>query len=233
MLKIRCSSLGKIMTNSRSKKEVLSQTAKTYLKERIIEDKFGKSKNFWSRYTDKGNQVEEHGISLCNQVLDTELLYKNYESFENDFITGTPDINTDNMLIDIKSSWSIYTFPFFEDKLPNKDYYFQLMGYMWLTGKTESLLCYCLLNTPVEIVEDEIRREHWKHHMIEEDPNIRKHVEDNHNFDDINDQLRIKSFKIEYDEAVIDQIKTRIQECRMYYDQLNKLLTIKEIQHAE
>jgi hypothetical protein len=232
MLKIRCSSLGKIMTNSRSKKDVLSQTAKTYLKEKIIEDKFGITKNFWSRYTEKGNQVEEQGIELCNKVLDTEFLYKNYEKFENDFILGTPDINTDNMLIDIKSSWNIYTFPFFEDKLPSKDYYYQLMGYMWLTGKKESLLCYCLLNTPVEIVEDEIRREHWKHHMIEEDVTIRKHVEDNHIFDNIDDTLKLKTFKVEYDEAVIQNIITRIQECRMYYDQLNKLLTVKEIEDA-
>ena len=44
MLKVRCSSLGAIMTNSRSKKEVLSQSAKGYIKQYILEKKFGKYK---------------------------------------------------------------------------------------------------------------------------------------------------------------------------------------------
>ena len=66
----------------------------------------------------------------------------------------------------------------------------------------------------------------------EEDVTIRKHVEDNHIFDNIDDTLKLKTFKVEYDETVIQNIITRIQECRMYYDQLNKLLTVKEIQDA-
>ena len=70
MLKIRCSSIGKIMTNSRSKTETLSKTTKTYLQELAIEEMYGKRKEFSSRYTDKGNQVEDEGIRLCESVLD-------------------------------------------------------------------------------------------------------------------------------------------------------------------
>ena len=40
-LKIRCSAIGKIMTNSRSKSEVLSKTCKTYLQELAIEEMYG------------------------------------------------------------------------------------------------------------------------------------------------------------------------------------------------
>jgi len=36
-MKIRCSALGKIMTSPRSKSELLSQTAKTYVHELAIE----------------------------------------------------------------------------------------------------------------------------------------------------------------------------------------------------
>jgi hypothetical protein len=46
MLKIRCSALGKIMTNSRSKSEVLSKTCKTYLQELAIEEMYGIKKEF-------------------------------------------------------------------------------------------------------------------------------------------------------------------------------------------
>ena len=218
-MKVRCSALGKIMTNPRSSSEVLSQTAKTYVQDLVLESKYGIRKEFWSRYTDKGNQVEDKAINLAMDVLNLEFIYKNEEYFANDWITGTPDVNT-SILLDVKSSWDATTFPFFEDKIPNKDYFYQLQGYMWLTGKETSLLCYCLVNTPFEILEDEIRREHWKQHSIEENPEIRKFVESKHNFTHIPKERRIKTFVIERDEAVIEEIKTRIELCREYYNQL-------------
>ena len=232
MYKTRCSSIGLIMTNPRSKKEKLSQTTKNHIKEIIIQDKFGKYKDFWSKYTSKGNEVEEDGIQLCNEVLDFDFLYKNHESFENDWIKGTPDVNTNETLIDIKSSFDAFTFPFFEDKIPNKNYMFQLQGYLWLTGKSKAYLCYCLLDTPEQMIEDEIRREHWKHKAIDEDPKIREYVENNHTFGNIPGELRVKTFEIDFDPEIIEQIKARIEDCREYYDELNELLTIKDIQDA-
>ncbi len=58
-------------------------------------------------------------------------------------------------------------------------------GYMWLTGKDEALLCYCLVNTPFQIVEDEVRREHWKQGLIDESLDVRDFVQKKHNFDHI------------------------------------------------
>ena len=234
MLKIRCSQIGKIMVNARSKKETLSNTTKNYLKELIIEEKFGKYKTIKSKYLDKGHEVESTGIALCNEVLDTDFLYKNHESFSNDYLTGTPDVNTSDTLLDIKSSWSAFTYfdNFFSDTIPNKDYYYQLMGYMMLTGKKQAMLCYCLLNTPDHLVEDEVRREHYNLNAIDEVPEVRQQIEDNHNFDNIDNQLKVKTFTVDYDADVIDKITARIDECREYYNQLNNLLTIKQIQDA-
>ena len=135
MLKIRCSQhLGKIMTNSRSKSEVLSKTCKTYLQELAIEEMYGIRKEFSSRYTDKGNLVEDESISLAQEVLDFGLMYKNEEHFNNDFLTGTPDVNTDTILLDVKSSYDATTFPFFAE-----DYYYP-KGYMALCNKRKSVL---------------------------------------------------------------------------------------------
>ena len=53
-LKIRCSAIGKIMATPRSKTEFLSQTAKSYIHELVIQEKYGIRKEFSSRYTDKG-----------------------------------------------------------------------------------------------------------------------------------------------------------------------------------
>ena len=132
-MKVRASQIGKIMTTPRTKGELLSQTAKTHIQELVLEHKYGIYKEFNSRYTDKGNEVEELGIALCNQVLDFRFIYKNYEKLQNDWIIGTPDVNTDEVLLDVKCSWDATTFPWFETEIPNKDYFYQLQGYMWLS----------------------------------------------------------------------------------------------------
>ena len=219
-MKIRASQIGKLMATPRSKGESLSQTAKTYIQELVLEHKYGIRKEFWSRYTDKGNQVEDEAISFVNEVLELGFIYKNEERFENDFITGVPDVNTKEILLDVKCSWDATTFPFFDSEIPNKDYYYQLQGYMYLTGKTESLLCYCLMNTPFEIVEDEVRREHWRLQKLEEDVEVRDFVQKKHNFDHIPSERRIKVFNVERDETVIWQIQEKIELAREYYNQL-------------
>ncbi len=61
----------------------------------LLEEKYGIRKEFSSRYTDKGNAVEDLSISLVNDVLDVKFIYKNEEYFENDYIKGTPDVNTE------------------------------------------------------------------------------------------------------------------------------------------
>ena len=134
-MKIRCSALGRLMTAPRNKSEVLSQTAKSYIQELVLEHKFGIKKEFSSRYTDKGLQCEDEAISLVNDVLGLGFIFKNEEHFQNDWITGTPDVNTNEILLDIKCSYEAHTFPFFDDEIPTPAYFFQLQGYMWLTGK--------------------------------------------------------------------------------------------------
>ena len=223
-MKIRSSAIGKIMTNPKTKGETLSQTTKTYLQELAVQEVYGIRKEFSSRYTDKGNEVEELSIALCNDVLNLGFIYKNEEHFSNDWITGTPDVNTNEILLDVKSSWDATTFPFFDTELKNKDYFYQLQGYLWLTGKTEALLCYCLIDTPLQIVEDEIRREHWKASLIEESLDLRAFVQAKHTFGHIPKEKRLKTFKIAKDDVVIEAIKTRIEQCREYYDNLIKQL---------
>lgn len=219
-MKIRCSQLGRIMTAPRSKSEVLSQTAKTYIEELAKEHLFGIKKVFKSRYTDKGNEVEEQAIELTEDVLGFEFLTKNEDYYQNDWIKGTPDIITHSLVIDVKSSWSGDTFPFFETELPNKDYYYQVMGYMWLTGKKNALISYCLINTPEEIVNDEIRRTAWGKYEIEPSEETIRDVMAIHNFDHIPKDRRVKAFHVEYNEAVVNEMKTRIEHCRTYFNEL-------------
>ena len=236
MLKIRCSQIGNIMTNARSKKEVLSKTTISYLELLSVENTFGRKKEFSPKYITKGINVEDKSISLSSDVLKLGFMWKNEESFENDFITGTPDVIKGDIVLDVKSSWNIFTFPHHSKKLKNIEilkkekplYYYQLQGYMWLTGKKTSYLCYCLVDTPDSLIEYEIKQEMKKQKANEENAEIRAFVEKNHKYDDIDNRLKIKAFQIDYDENVIEEIKQRILECREFYNELVEDLTIKE-----
>jgi hypothetical protein len=222
--KVRCSAIGKIMTSPRSKNELLSQTAKTYVEEQVLLAKYGIRKTFSSRYTDKGNLVEDESIRIASEALELGFLIKNDEHFSNDWLTGTPDVNTASLILDVKSSWDATTFPFFATEIPTKDYYYQLQGYMWLTGKQKSLLVYCLVNTPLDMVQDEIRRAHWNANLLEESLDLIDEVQKRHNFDHIPDNRRVKVFEVERDDEVIEQIKERVELCREYYETLYNFL---------
>jgi hypothetical protein len=219
-MKIRCSSLGKIMTSPKSKGEVLSQTAKTYLKELVLEEKFGIKKEFSSRYTDKGNTQEDLAIEMASQVLNLPFALKNTEYFENEFIKGTPDLVLEDEIVDIKCSWDGTTFPWFEDELPNKDYYWQMVGYMWLTGRTKARIVYCLVDTPEDIVQDEIRRTSWKKFEIDVTEETENEVRAKHEFAHISENKRVRAYLVELTNEDIDKVKEKLSHAKEYYNDL-------------
>ena len=221
---VRCSAIGKLMTAPRNKSELLSETAKTYIQDYFKEKELGIAKEFWSRYTDKGLQMEDEAIEFAGQVLGWDFVVKNTERYNNEWLTGEPDVITKDLLTDIKCSWDANTFPMFDTDLKNKDYVWQLQGYMFLTGMDRSELVYCLMNTPHAIVEDEVRRAHWKAGLIDEDLDLREAVQSQHNFDHLPNELRIKRFIVEKDEKAIEQIKEKVEIARDYYETLKSIL---------
>jgi hypothetical protein len=212
------------MTAPRNKSELLSETAKTYIQDYFKEKELGIAKEFWSRYTDKGLQMEDEAIEFAGQVLGWDFVVKNTERYNNEWLTGEPDVITKDLLTDIKCSWDANTFPMFDTDLKNKDYVWQLQGYMFLTGMDRSELVYCLMNTPHAIVEDEVRRAHWKAGLIDEDLDLREAVQSQHNFDHLPNELRIKRFIVEKDEKAIEQIKEKVEIARDYYETLKSIL---------
>ena len=219
-MKIRCSSLGKIMTSPRTKGEVLSQTAKTYIEELVKENELGIKKEFSSRYTDKGLQQEDIAIEMASRVLNLPFALKNTEYFENDFIKGTPDLILEDEIIDIKCPFTGSTFPWFETELPNKDYYWQMIGYMWLTGKKRARVVYCLVNTPEDIILSEIQRTSWNRLEISVSEETENEVRFQHEFDRISENKRVRTYLVELNEANIEQVKEKLLEAKKYYDEL-------------
>ena len=227
MIQIRCSALGKIMTSPRTKSETLSETAKSYIEELFLEKEFNLKKEFSNKYTDKGIQMEDEAIQFAGNVLGWEFgVFKNEQHLSNDWISGTPDINTNSLLADIKCSWAFNTFPMFnqDDEIPNKDYMYQLQGYMMLTGHTKAELVYCLMNTPLDIVEKEVLNMHYKLNLKEESLEVRDYVQKQHNFDHIPNNIRVKRFIIEADKEIQDKIKEKVKQCNEYYEKLKTMI---------
>lgn len=231
MYKERASQLGRIMTNPRTKKETLSKTAKTRVQEYALEKNLQIRKDVWSKYTDKGIEVEDESIKLFSRVFGMFGLNKNERNFENDWFTGTPDILSGDVVIDIKSSWDGTTFPFFETEIPTKDYEYQLQAYMDLTGARRALLVYCLTNAEEYMIQDEVRREAWRRKIIDTDDQAMQELENRvykqMTFDHIPDDLRVKVFEIEYNAETVAAMQERVELCREYYAECCNILANK------
>lgn len=197
----------------------LSSTTKSYLEQLHKEEVFGKRDEIRSKYLDKGIQVEEQSITLYSEVTDM-LFVKNKERKSNAFITGEPD-NTQGNIRDIKSSWSLSTFPMHDDQLTNFDYYWQLQGYMELFDLDESELIYCLVDTPEELIQDEMRRVSWKMGYLELPKELEDEIRYNMTFSDIPKELRCKVFKVERDRLAMRQLEEQIIRCRTYLNNLS------------
>lgn len=223
-LLIRCSSIGAIMTNSRSKSVPLSQTCKSHIIERFNEIEFGISTQFTNNYVKKGIDVEDESINLSTRVNNFDFVMKNEERFNNGFISGIPDALTDDFVLEVKSSWQLHTFPMMDDENKNKGYDWQVQGYLWLTEKERGYLCYCLIDTPEMIVQDEMLRVARKGGYIDLPEDVENEIRGNHMFGHIPEQVRCKTFEIRRDEEKIEQIKERIDLCREYYDELKTKL---------
>ena len=196
-MKIRSSALGKIMTNPRKKSETLSAGCKTYIKELVKEDLFGYRTTIDSKYLTKGIDMEDTSIDLYNEVHGT-LYLKNTERLENEFITGECDINAEDKIIDIKSSWSLETFPPSPEDVNNKDYEWQLRGYMMLYNKPKAELAYCMVSTPDYLLKE---WDNWDIHKVDKhDP-----------------FLRVTTISFERDRDKERDIIDRVIECGKFY----------------
>lgn len=207
LFKIRSSASGKIMPNSRKKGE-LGQSAKSYAETWLKESIYGYKNEVSSKYLEKGIEVENDSIDYMSEELGFGFVSKNDKYFENDFLTGTPDLIINDTVIDVKNSWSHWTMPLFDVDVPNKDYYWQLQCYMALTGLSKAKLIYTLMDTPTDLLNQ------WTDIPYE--------------YGHLNSKYRIKVFDIERNDDDIQKIYDRVEECRSYINELENKLKNEE-----
>lgn len=221
----RPSSVGNLMVNGRSKTDPLSETTKTYLKTIFIAEVYGREKDISNKFMEKGILTEEDSLTLVTKYGKYgKLLIKNKDKLSNEFIHGTPDLILTDRVVDIKSSWDIWTFSDADGK--NAGYYWQLQSYMWLTKKTLADLVYCLNNSPEHLIFDEQRHQMYKLGLVDQEATpeyikMEEMVNKNMKFDDIPAEDRIKIFNFEYNPEDIERLKARIFEARAYLNTLS------------
>jgi hypothetical protein len=200
----RASGLGDIMTDPKGKGEVLSAGAKTTIIKMAKEFVYGFDERISSKYMTKGIQVEDESIELLNMVLGTSYV-KNQERKTNEWLTGEADIVGDNRIIDIKSSWSMGTFPAIAEQGEDTKYEWQGRAYMMLWDVPEFSIAYCLVNTPPELIGYEEKSMHIVDHIIPE--------------------LRVTLVHYKRDKALEEKIMRKVEAAREYYEQVVRLIT--------
>jgi hypothetical protein len=187
------------MTEPKLKTEVLSVGAKTYIKKLAREFVYNFEEDISSKYTDKGLIVEDAAIALYNRVFFTDYK-KNEERKTNDWITGECDIYTGKKIIDIKSSWSLATFPVLSEDGIDKQYEWQGRAYMMLWNCDYFENAYCMVSTPEEL--------------------LRYDQEDLHYVDNIDESLRVTITPYERDLKLEEQIIIKCEAAQNYFNEV-------------
>lgn len=237
------------LTEKKHAKE-LPQTIKSFLRETYREFKYERTFFYTNKYTEKGIQCEEDAITLLSLHLNIPLIrYKGDRKF-NEFFQGVPDVHLpkNEEGFDVKSSWSLKTFPFPDDVL-DSNYEYQNHVYMNLFGAKRWTTAYCLVNATERMVFNEKQKFWYSLGMPEEGAKdyevwkeICKEVEKAMIFDserfkrdfpyyeweneewiyDIPANERIQLFTVEKDDSVIEQLKERIVLGREYLGYLER-----------
>ncbi|ENU57372.1 hypothetical protein L291_1865 [Acinetobacter guillouiae MSP4-18] len=204
----RCSSLHKLIGDGRSKAAVISDTAKSAIRDIVKEDLYGFRSFTGNQYTQKGNLLEDLAIQMSGKMR-----LRNYQKHvgrvQNELITGECDVLDlkNKLIIDTKCTWDIGTHPFFADeamgKVKKAGYDVQMQAYMWLYDCDVANIDFWLFPCPPELLNgwDDIDQ---LVHLVEK----------------IDIRERKTTVVIERDESIIQKIKDKIPLCQAYYEKL-------------
>jgi len=225
-IKIHCSSLGKILTNPKSKADIeannLSATAKSHLIEVYARELYDFRKELNNKFVIKGNEVEQEGIDTLSLYLRLPM-EKNEEVFSSQYLVGTPDIVTNNLVIDLKSSYDWITLL---SNIPSEldpMYVAQVNGYLDLLGYDTGYIAYVLLDTPESIRNKE------KFYLLssmdvisEESPAFVKAWEEkekNMIFSNHPIEERILLFEVKKDQELLEKAKQKVIKARQFLEE--------------
>jgi hypothetical protein len=208
----------------------LSETCRTRLNQEWTVQTSGRTKDIKNKYINKGLDLEEDALTQYS-LFTSSLWNKNQFEAHNSYVTtrGCDSYNED-VVIDTKVSWDIFSFDNNRFKKINPLYDWQLQIYCWLWNKKEGRLVYVLLNTPEYLIKAEEKRLSYELFGISEPESeeqkdlfsdARKELRHNHIYDDLDLSRKIQVYTVKRDDEKIDRLKTRIEECRYYLNNIS------------
>lgn len=176
----------------------LSVGAKTFVRELATQAIFGVDFEVSSKAMQKGVQCESESIALLNEVCGLSLA-KCETRITRGGLTGEADcINRSARTgYDLKTSWSVATFPAFNEDRKDSLYEWQARAYMALYDLDNYYVVWCLVDTPEELIGHEPMQLHAVGH-------IPKH-------------LRVTTWHIERDRELEKAMFRKIQVATDYY----------------
>lgn len=194
-------------------------TALKYIRDVWLKNTFEYEEPLVTNEMLKGLMCEEEAIGVLVRNVPGGFRVKNEESWSDDHFVGTPDIVLDDIVEDIKCSWSLRTFV--ETTEPDLMYRAQGQVYMALTGASKFRLAHVLLDTPHEIVEEEKKRFYFRFNCDEENrfyqDAVSKVMKMHTASRLIAEKDRVKTFEIDRDDRYIDRLRERVELARKVY----------------
>jgi hypothetical protein len=121
-----------------------------------------------------------------------------------DYFVGSCDVELTDTIVDVKASWSIKTLHSAITDGINKDYEWQLRGYMHLYNKPKAVLFYGLMDTPAEA-------------------NYGNEVTYSH----LPESERWVAYQVLHDASLVDAIIERVKQCRIYLEGYDAVIKSK------
>lgn len=154
----------------------LPKGAKTYVEGLVDQYVYKYEDSIDNKYVRKGLAVEdsdEDNINKSAIKIASRLLFAEYRKsnsyLSKGYFHGHPDIEDEEeeMIVDIKSSWSKKTFPKRPEDGHDSTYEWQGKLYCYMKGWKKFRLCYVLMSTPEDLVPD---NEHDSLHYCDDLP---------------------------------------------------------------
>lgn len=207
------------------------------LKDIYIKEKWGKEIiNVAKDYVPavlNGTLSEHKSLEMLSEL--DGIKYKSHKKLiKNRYLKGILDcylggsIKNIHKVTDIKTAASMQSLlSLVRDEETKSKYYWQIMGYLAITGAQEGEVCHCLVSYSERIINDEI------HKFLQRTKNLGfdgeyidaqiQRIKFNMTFDEIPIEQRIVRFVVERDDEAIKSIYDKVRFCRKWLNDFDKL----------
>jgi hypothetical protein len=224
---------------NQGRSDVLSPGCISKLKDLYVREKYHKQVvNIAKDYSPailNGTLSESKSLGMLSEI--DGIRYKTHKKLiKNDHLKGILDAYSGksarkaSKVIEVKTCANMQSLV---NIIGSKDissmYYWQIMGYLAITGADEGEICHCLVSYPERVIKDEINRFLFKAKSFDFDGEyIQTHIDrirHNLTFDDIPIHERMYRFKVQRDDDAISRIYEKVKHCRKWLNSFNKLHT--------